>query len=503
MVINSEITKYCSKCSTTKSTDEFPNKKSTKDGKYPYCKICKRSTDNLKYKEHSERKKIKAREYYHNNRDQILERIKSNPKNNERCKQWRKTNSEYFSKYKKSYNKKNKDKISLYSKKYKESHRVESNLRRKQNLEKYPYLKIIKNLRKRLREVLLSNGGYKSDSYTDSIGCDHMSLKIHLEKQFKPDMTWDNYGTLWNIDHMIPLSCANNESQMYELNHYLNLKPVYSSDNFSKGNKRSDICWQKLKRDKLIQEDKEAGLPFDLKASDFTLSHESIGREHRDFIERYEWLGSCGYGIRQTFTARYNGKLAGVILIAEPNGYQFGIEREALIQRGACASWAPKNLNSRLLMFACRWMSQNTSKRIFTAYSDFSAGEYGTIYQACNFDYLGQSFGSKSSLILPNGKKVTDRYFTRTSAMKKWCKELGIKWEDSWCKENGYQDTKNIPQDVKNAIKEHIAIIKESCKRITNDTKGKYVLLLKRNKREKLEKTWTCLPYPKRDGEPA
>ena len=63
---------------------------------------------------------------------------------------------------------------------------------------------------------------------------------------------------------------------------------------------------------------------------------------------------------------------------------------ERLISRGACISWSPKNLGSAFLMWCLRWMVKNTDYRIFTAYSDPTARELGTIYQACNFYYLGQ-----------------------------------------------------------------------------------------------------------------
>ena len=184
--------------------------------------------------------------------------------------------------------------------------------------------------------------------------------------------------------------------------------------------------------------------------------------------------------------------------MAEPNMYQFGKDLEALIQRGACASWTPKNLGSRLVMFSCRWMVENTTKRIFVAYSDPEAGEIGTIYQACNFDYLGNKFGSNKNYVLPNGKHVGPRTFTRTGSMKKWAKQLGIKWEEHWSKPNGFQDINAIPKDIYAKLKAVATETRNKCKVVTKKPKGKYVLLLKRNNRERLEKLWVARPYPKR-----
>ena len=41
------------------------------------------------------------------------------------------------------------------------------------------------------------------------VGCGIHELVEHIEKQFKPNMSWENYGTLWHIDHKIPLKYEN------------------------------------------------------------------------------------------------------------------------------------------------------------------------------------------------------------------------------------------------------------------------------------------------------
>lgn len=38
------------------------------------------------------------------------------------------------------------------------------------------------------------------------VGYTLLDLMDHLERNFEPDMTWDNYGSEWHIDHIIPLS---------------------------------------------------------------------------------------------------------------------------------------------------------------------------------------------------------------------------------------------------------------------------------------------------------
>lgn len=46
------MNKTCKKCFFIKSLEEFPNNKTTKDGKYSYCRSCKSQNDKISYKKH-------------------------------------------------------------------------------------------------------------------------------------------------------------------------------------------------------------------------------------------------------------------------------------------------------------------------------------------------------------------------------------------------------------------------------------------------------------------
>ena len=483
--------KTCSKCKQQKTLEEFPNKKTTKDGKYPYCKVCKNNDDKLTYERNKQSRLEKAKNYYNQNRELILSKIDKDKKNAYK-KQWDKQNQQHIKLYRNNYLEQNKQNIIKRKSEYRRENKQKLQQYFKQKLKDDPIFKLSCAIRKRVGEIIRTKRFTKSKSLNEYLGCDGETFQRHIESQFSPDMNWENYGLVWNIDHIIPLSIAKTNHQVYELNHYKNLRPMYSTDNFKKGNKLNK-CWQKFQKEKHEDEDKALGLPFDLKVNDFILQKEDFSPEHRDFISRYEWLGTVGFGVKWVFTARHEGKLAGVVMLSEPNMYQFG-EREALIQRGAVSSWAPKHLNSKLVMFACRWMVRNTEKRYFTAYSDPEAGEIGTIYQACNFDYLGQTFGTGSMYILPDGRRVNGRYFSRTSSMKKWAKELNVEWLKEWCKPNGFQDASKVPQFLKDYAKKK----RDECKKVNSTPKGKYVLLLNYGKL-KFNKTWEKQPYPKRN----
>ena len=58
-----------------------------------------------------------------------------------------------------------------------------------------------------------------------------------MESKFDENMNWANQGTYWHIDHIIPISSAKTEEDIYILNHYTNLQPLYWLENIKKSNK--------------------------------------------------------------------------------------------------------------------------------------------------------------------------------------------------------------------------------------------------------------------------
>jgi hypothetical protein len=70
--------------------------------------------------------------------------------------------------------------------------------------------------------------------YTDyTIG----ELRQHIENQFKPGMTWDNYGD-WHVDHIIPIMTFSyktvNDPGFKQCWSLSNLQPLWAEDNQSK-----------------------------------------------------------------------------------------------------------------------------------------------------------------------------------------------------------------------------------------------------------------------------
>ena len=99
-----------------------------------------------------------------------------------------------------------------------------------------PAFKIKSYLRRRLNKLIKSKS--RSLGHNELIGCSNNELMLHLERQFLPGMTWENYGK-WHADHIKPLSLFDlfDEVQLKEAWVYTNLQPLWAKDNMSKGSK--------------------------------------------------------------------------------------------------------------------------------------------------------------------------------------------------------------------------------------------------------------------------
>ena len=81
------------------------------------------------------------------------------------------------------------------------------------------------------------SGYYKVSRTMVLLGCSPDELRVHLEEQFAPDMTWENYSHKgWHVDHIRP--CASfdltDPEQQRQCFHYTNLQPLWAIDNLRK-----------------------------------------------------------------------------------------------------------------------------------------------------------------------------------------------------------------------------------------------------------------------------
>lgn len=90
--------------------------------------------------------------------------------------------------------------------------------------------KLLGNLRNRIRQALVNE--YKISTTVELLGCSIPQLRTHLEIQFQPGMSWENYGE-WHVDHKKPCAAfdLNRAEQQKECFHYTNLQPLWAEEN--------------------------------------------------------------------------------------------------------------------------------------------------------------------------------------------------------------------------------------------------------------------------------
>lgn len=135
-----------------------------------------------------------------------------------------------------AYYQANKERILCKTNQWKKDNPARFAAHRRKYLRNSPKARIANNSRDRIRRMIGSQGKGRGRS-NKLIGCDAYSLCLILEAQFLPGMTWENYGSAWHVDHIIPLSAYDltDPSQQREAFHYTNLQPLWAHDNMAKG----------------------------------------------------------------------------------------------------------------------------------------------------------------------------------------------------------------------------------------------------------------------------
>ena len=95
------------------------------------------------------------------------------------------------------------------------------------------------SIRSMVSRVIRLTGARKSTTSEKLVGYSRSELVEHLQRQFVGDMNWSNWGRVWEIDHVTPVSVmiGNGITDPKLINALPNLKPIYKSENRSKGNK--------------------------------------------------------------------------------------------------------------------------------------------------------------------------------------------------------------------------------------------------------------------------
>lgn len=97
-----------------------------------------------------------------------------------------------------------------------------------------PLFRVNKAIAKQIWQYMKTNKANKK--WETLVGYDFDELKNRLESLFSIGMSWDNYGTYWEIDHIKPISLFldGDVKDIWALN---NLQPKTCFENRSKGNR--------------------------------------------------------------------------------------------------------------------------------------------------------------------------------------------------------------------------------------------------------------------------
>ena len=166
--------KKCSKCKLFFSKSKFHKDRTTRDGYRPSCQIC-------------------TNQYYYDNRNRLLNDNKI-------------------------YRKNNRYKINAYER---DKRKSDSNF------------KLYCSIRQRTKNAFKSQ---TIEKINNLIGCSNYFFRKWIIHQLYGDMTLQNYGKIWCLDHTIPLSKING-NDMYKYTNWINIRPMYFSENSSKGDK--------------------------------------------------------------------------------------------------------------------------------------------------------------------------------------------------------------------------------------------------------------------------
>ena len=238
--------KCCTKCKVEKQLLDFHLDK--RRGSYrAICKKCSSISAKEWRCKNIEKEQTASRLWYENNKERkakMAKLFRDNDKERARAKEREKykRNKQRINEYRALWRAKNKERLNKVRSKWidsnrekiREQGRIVSKKRRstpKGHLNSNISVAIVKSLK----------GNKNGRSWEYLVGFTLNQLKVHLEGQFVDGMTWENYGSEWHIDHVIPKSVFNfyipehiDFKRCWSLK---NLQPLWAKENLVKHNK--------------------------------------------------------------------------------------------------------------------------------------------------------------------------------------------------------------------------------------------------------------------------
>ena len=238
-------TKQCNTCNQSLELICFTKNKRCKDGLDNRCRECTK-TYREQFKEQQlescrkwrEKNPNYAKEYLEKNGEKRKEYEqkyyeKNKQKYLENQQQWRKDNPERYRNSRKKYIESNKDQVNQYHREWKSKKRNND-----------VHYKLKENMSRRIRyELNTLLKGTKTKRTCEYLQCDLEFLKLYLESKFEYGMSWQNYGKIWHIDHIVPCTTWKlpNTFDTFCCWNYRNLQPLWAFENHSKKDKFQEV----------------------------------------------------------------------------------------------------------------------------------------------------------------------------------------------------------------------------------------------------------------------
>lgn len=231
------ITKTCSKCSIIRTISEFYPR-------YAKCKICTREEDRNRYKINKEKDIARRANPENQSKIKYCYRCKSmKPElsfriNRSECNDCEKQYGRDYNKENKhirdAWVANNKGRMKQLQAEWYQNNKPHIRAKYNERYHSDPAFKLGQLLRRRLLQ-----GIEKTDATSIYMGVEISFIKQWLEYCFDESMTWDNHGTHWEIDHVIPINQFNllDDKQVLLCFNWKNLMPLRKTTNMSKHDK--------------------------------------------------------------------------------------------------------------------------------------------------------------------------------------------------------------------------------------------------------------------------
>jgi hypothetical protein len=189
--------KQCSKCNVVKDVSDFGNQKDAKDKLKSHCRSCRMNNN----RDNKEKIFQYNQKYYDDNKESIVS-------NNAKYTKSRMKTDSLF-----------RERLADYKKKYMKGYMNEY---KKTRIKTDSLFKLTINTRRAVTRYLRDG---KNKRTKEIIGIDYKEFQDYLEVEYTDDM---------HLDHIIPLSWANNDEEVYTLNHYSNFQIITAEENLAK-----------------------------------------------------------------------------------------------------------------------------------------------------------------------------------------------------------------------------------------------------------------------------